>query len=80
MRVKMGLKGQKKRPLPRQKARDAVRPRVPVTLWQTKYAIKIPQKEASRAPAQEWAVPWESLLRGVGKTTRRVSETHPRSF
>ena len=29
------------------------------------------------APAQKWAVPWESLLRGVGKTTLRVSETTP---
>ena len=32
---KKGLRGQKKRPLPRQKARDAARPRVPVTLWLT---------------------------------------------
>ena len=57
MRVKTGLRGQKKRPLPRQKARDAMRPKVPVILWQTKYAVKIPKKGASRAPAQNWAVP-----------------------
>ena len=35
VRVNKGLRGQKKRPLPRQKARDAARPRVPVTLWLT---------------------------------------------
>ena len=48
-----------------------------MTLWQTKYADKIPKNGASIAPALNRAVPWESLLRGVGKTTRRVSETTP---
>ena len=48
--VKTGLRGQKKRPLPRQKARDAARPRVPVTLWLTKTAVKIPQKEGANPP------------------------------
>ena len=48
--VRTGLRGQKKRPLPRQKARDAVRPRVPVTLWLTKTAVKIPQKEGANPP------------------------------
>ena len=28
-----------------------------------------PQKGASIAPAQDWAFPWESLLRGAGETT-----------
>ena len=44
MRVKTGLRGQKKRPLPRQKAQDAVRPRVPVTLWLTKKPSKTPKR------------------------------------
>ena len=75
---KMGPEGaDKNAPSPTEKVPDAGRPRVPVTLWQTKYADKIPKKGASRAPAQDWAFPWESLLRGVGKTTRRVSETTP---
>ena len=44
----------------------------------TKDADKIPKKgAANNAPAQKWAIPWESLLRGVGKTTLRVSETTP---
>ena len=38
---------------------------------------KSPKRGRPIAPAQNWAVPWESLLRGVGKTTRRVSETTP---
>ena len=75
---KMGPEGAEKNPpSPTEKVPDAGRPRVPVTLWLTKRTNKIPKKEASRAPAQDWAFPWESLLRGVGKTTRRVSETTP---
>ena len=40
MRVKKGRRGPIKSPLPRQKALDAVRPRVPVTLWLSKKPTK----------------------------------------
>ena len=43
--------GQKKTPpIPDKKALDAARPRVPATLWQTKYAVKIPKKGATNSP------------------------------
>ena len=47
---KKGLRGQRKTPPPQQKALDAVRPRVPVTLWQTKEAVKNPEKEGTNPP------------------------------
>ena len=75
---KRDLRGHKKAPPPQQKrSLDAVRPRVPVTLWHTKMPTKSLKRGHLKPPAQDWAVPWESFLRGVGKSTRRVSETTP---
>ena len=69
--------GHKKRPHPRRKGPGRSASVGPWPHWQQYMPTKSPKKGASRAPAQDWAFPWESLLRGVGKTTRRVSETTP---
>ena len=53
MRVKKGLRGQTKRPLPNKKALDAVRPRVPVTLCQTEKGNQIPKQEGTNPPPSE---------------------------
>ena len=75
--MKKGLcGGTKNAPIPDKKALDAGRPWVPGPTG-NKICRQNPKKGASIAPAQDWAFPWESLLRGVGKTTRRVSETTP---
>ena len=45
MRVKKrDLRGQQNAPSPTEKVPDARRPRVPVTLWHTKKAIKNPKR------------------------------------
>ena len=58
VRVKKGLcGGRKNAPIPDKKALDAARPRVPVTLWQTKYAVKIPKKGATNSPRPRLGLP-----------------------
>ena len=68
VRVKKGRRGPIKSPLPRQKALDAVRPRVPVTLWLSKSRQK-PRKGGDQPSALE-ALPSPSLGQGAGEITR----------
>ena len=44
-------------PPPTQKVPDAMRSRVPVTLWQTKCAVKIPKKGAANSPRPKLSRP-----------------------
>ena len=70
----MGPEGATRAPSPPKKVPDAARPRV---LWQTERSRKHPRKWRNSIHRPDWAFAWESLLRGVSKTTRRVSETTP---
>ena len=76
--VKRACEGARKRPPPHTERPWTPCVRGSLAPQATKDADKIPKKGGGQyAPAQKWAVPWESLLRGVGKTTLRVSETTP---
>ena len=59
VRVKNGtcVGAEKRPPPPTQKVPDAMRPRVPVTLWQTKYAVKIPKKGGVQSPRPRLGLP-----------------------
>ena len=55
---KKGPEEAQKRPPPQQKrSLDAVRPRVPVTLWQTKNADKVPKKGGVHSPRPRLGIP-----------------------
>ena len=71
------VRGQRKSPLPGQKALDAVRPWVPVTHWLTKKAVKIPQKEGTNPPRSR-RFPWPSLGRGGGRDHPRPASARSR--
>ena len=75
---KWDLRGQRKAPPPRQKGSGRHASEGPCDPLVDK-CRQNPRKGGtpSKVPPQDRAVPWESLLRGVGKTTRRVSETTP---
>ena len=76
--MKRACEGARKRPPPHTKRPWTPCVRGSLAPQATKDADKNPKQGGGQyAPAQKWAVPWESLLRGVGKTTLRVSETTP---
>ena len=76
--VRRACEGARKRPPPHTKRPWTQRVRGSLAPQATKDADKLPKKGAANMPPpQKWAVLWESLLRGVGKTTLRVSETTP---
>ena len=70
MRVQKGLKGQIKRPLPRQKALDAARPRVPVTLLANKKAVRKTQKRRGPTLRPNRASPGPHSGEVAGEITR----------